>query len=67
MRLKPCPFCNSEAQVYPQQLFGVESDTPKDKDEIWDIKCTSENCYLSEGTGWWMEKKEVIKLWNKRK
>lgn len=62
--LKPCPFCGGEAEFSNNGLDMVS--TPKDDDQVWDIWCCNEDCWLSEGADWCLTKKFAAKLWNKR-
>ena len=61
----PCPFCGSHVELFQRENFGSDYDHSKDTDN-WDISCTNVDCYLSDGADWWLEEKDVIKLWNRR-
>lgn len=58
--LLPCPFCGGEARLIEKP--DIEYNAPSD----WDAGCTTRECFLEEGAEWYLEKEQVIKLWNKR-
>lgn len=54
-KLKPCPFCGSEVELY------------KDTDSVWTINCP--NCELNLDIMWFTRihtKKDLINYWNYR-
>ena len=54
-KLKPCPFCNSPAQVV------------RCKDGRYVIGCTDDKCYAFSGISWvYGTKESAIKAWNTR-
>ena len=67
--IKPCPFCNSEAVL---KVTEDNSDYCFDRKtgkiiEYYDIKCTNDDCYLSDGADWnHPNPEEIIELWNTR-
>lgn len=55
MELKPCPFCGCEAQTEFNVVFGFQ------------VVCTNEDCFMSEGL--MHDKKteqDAIETWNRR-
>ena len=68
-KIKNCPFCYSEAVL---KVTEDNSDYCFDRItgkiiEYYDVKCTNEDCYLSEGADWLRSNpEEIIELWNKR-
>ena len=52
-KLKPCPFCGSEANLYECRWLGITS---------YGVECTKCDAIL-EG---YSTKEEAIKAWNKR-
>ena len=63
IKLKPCPFCGSEAKFIKQSTTIMSNDS---NIEMWDIACGNWPCYLSDGADWHLTKKEVAKIWNRR-
>jgi len=69
MKIKPCPFCNSEAVL---KITEDNSDYCFDRKtgkiiEYYDVKCTNDDCYLYDDAGWnHPHTEDIIELWNKR-
>ncbi len=61
--LKPCPFCG-EIPLFTDRVPDTGPHRPKD--EVWDIKCGSDDCYCSYGADWWLSQDEAGRLWNTR-
>ena len=56
-KLKPCPFCGSEASITTKHL----------PEEAWIIECSKHTCPASYMIGWWYDTiDEAIKFWNTR-
>ena len=56
--LKACPFCGSEARLMIKE---------SQYDTNYDIQCTDDKCYLSEGADWYFDtEEEAIQAWNRR-
>lgn len=68
-KIKNCPFCYSEAVL---KVTEDNSDYCFDRKtgkiiEYYDVKCTNDDCYLSDGADWNHPNPEgIIELWNKR-
>jgi len=61
--LKDCPFCGSKARLIERE----DSPTCKEIHTVYDVGCTNDDCYLSEGAEWELyDKKEIIEMWNDR-
>jgi hypothetical protein len=68
LQIKNCPFCDSEAKL--KTIFD-ESDYCFDRSgkqiKYYDVNCTNNLCYLSDGAGWqYSNPVEIIEFWNKR-
>jgi hypothetical protein len=64
MKIKPCPFCQGKA------LLKATRDVPEDIlcDTVWDIHCTTPECYLEFGADWRFETpQQALLFWNHRK
>lgn len=60
MKIKPCPFCGSEAVIYKTDSIYTR---------VYSIGCTGEknsNCAGLHGSGNYEDRREAIKEWNKR-
>ena len=53
MKLKKCPFCNSEASVWAMV-------------EGYVVECNNENCGCTYGNTMLLDFEEVIEKWNER-
>jgi len=69
MKIKPCPFCGSEAKlkiIEDNSDYCFEKTTGKIK-QYYDIHCTNNDCYLCDGADWNQSRPEdIIELWTKR-
>ena len=68
MEIKNCPFCDSEAKLKVTEdnsdYCFYKNGNPK---LYYDVKCTNNNCYLSDGADWnHPYPNQIIELWNKR-
>jgi len=67
MKIKPCPFCGSEAKL---KVTEDNSDYCYENGKIleyYDIQCTNKECYLCDGADWNLRNREdIIKMWNTR-
>ena len=65
-KIKNCPFCYSEAVL---KVTEDNSDYCFDRKtgkiiEYYDVKCTNDDCYLSDGADWNHPNPEgIIELW----
>jgi len=60
MKPKNCPICGNSVTIF---LCYGHFDCPNEKK--WDVRCTNDDCYLYDGTGWWFEsEKAAVKKWN---
>jgi hypothetical protein len=69
MKIKPCPFCNSEAvlKVTEDHSDYCYEKTTGELKKYYDLKCTNNDCYLSDGADWNQSRPEdIIEIWNKR-
>ena len=59
MKLKPCPFCGSEATIteHMPKVHGKPQ---------WQIGCEEDFCLMSPGAYGFGSKKQAIKAWNTR-
>lgn len=57
MKLKPCPFCNSEATVW--SMADVSGN-------IYVVECDNEKCGCTYGSNMSLTFEQAIKMWNKR-
>lgn len=55
--LKPCPFCNSKAEIDNNR-------TEEDIQDWWYVYCTNPNC-AAQTTQWYLLD-DAIEAWNKR-
>ena len=55
-KLKPCPFCGSEAEIYSNCLCGII---------IYMVMCSVETCQCQE-MGWHDTEQKAIDVWNSR-
>ena len=63
MKIKPCPFCGSEAKL---KITEDTSDYDYGK-KYYDIRCTNKDCYLCDGADWNQSfPEDIIEIWNKR-
>ena len=53
-KLRPCPFCGSEAELHTDP-----------EDEFWEVDCLNIDCILCK-TRYYATKQEAIKAWNRR-
>lgn len=56
--LKSCPFCGGEATLFERH-----------GEDVWDIGCATDGCYLEGGAEWCFpsdEKWHVVEMWNTR-
>ncbi len=60
-KLKPCPFCGGEAEIYKE--------TPPDayKDTVYYVGCSNiDECLVVPETMGYHDKQKAIAAWNKR-
>ena len=59
-KIKNCPFCGSYANL-------IERHYSYSHEVNYDVACSKETCYLSDGADWHLDTKEkAIRNWNKR-
>ena len=56
-KLKPCPFCGSEAYVTRHIFFGT--------DDTFGVICKNGKCYTS-GWQFYGTEKDAVEAWNRR-
>jgi hypothetical protein len=69
LQIKNCPFCDSEAKlktIFDDSDYCFDRKTGK-QIEYYDVHCTNNSCYLSDGAGWqYSNPVEIVEFWNKR-
>ena len=54
--LKPCPFCGGEAELFERE----------EGSDFWDIRCKTSECFMEDGSNWFLHPDVVTKMWNTR-
>ena len=63
-KLKPCPFCGSDAELQTDVRFPRNMCVPK---RAYEVFCTNYDCIIGRvDERYYTNKEEAIKAWNRR-
>lgn len=57
IKLKPCPFCGSEARTFKSGSWGRDA---------FAARCTGLRCLVRPRTGDYFSRQDAAKAWNRR-